>query len=183
MRRAVFLDRDDTLIECRSATADTPHPGDLVDPLLVRLLPGAGPACAELARAGFELVVVSNQGALAAGHASLAQVEAVNDQLRALIPQIKSCYFAPARPGGIVDRFLAHPQWRKPNGEMLRIAARELSLDLSTSWIIGDAGRDVEAGIEAGLPASHCLWIGPGGGGDFADLREAAAHILSARRA
>lgn len=181
MRPAVFLDRDDTLIECRSVTAKTPHPGDLLDPSLVRLLSGVAQACAELVLGGFELVVVSNQGALAAGHATLAQIEAVNDQLRALIPEIRSCYFAPARPGGTVDRFLAHPEWRKPHGEMLRIAARELSLDLSRSWLIGDANRDVEAGIDAGLPARRCLRIGDGG--DFADLRAAAAHILSAREA
>src|SRR5262245_34969983 len=84
MRRAVFLDRDDTLIACRELPAPPPpaRPGDLVDPALVRLLPGVARGLSRLRDAGFLLVVISNQGVVARGGASPDVVERVNDRLR-----------------------------------------------------------------------------------------------------
>src|SRR5689334_5430399 len=86
-RPAVFLDRDDTLIAARSLPAPAPPaaPGDLIDPALVRLLPGALAACRRLKEAGFVLVVVSNQGVVARGGASPSRVAAVNRRLCELL--------------------------------------------------------------------------------------------------
>jgi D-glycero-D-manno-heptose 1,7-bisphosphate phosphatase len=176
LKPAIFLDRDDTLIDTARATAHTPAPGDLIDLGLVRVLPGVVEACARLVGAGFVLVVVTNQGGLAAGTMRLAEVEAVHDRLRSLIPSLGPCYLAPARPGGTVARFNAHPEWRKPSGEMLRIAARELGLNLSRSWMIGDAERDPQAGIAAGLAPERCLRIGEGA--RWPDLASAAKAVL-----
>ncbi len=87
-RPAVFLDRDDTLI----ANAGLPagafaggRAGDLADPAFVRLLPGVRGACVELRRAGFALVVVSNQGVVARGGATLGQVEATSARMAELL--------------------------------------------------------------------------------------------------
>lgn len=195
MNPAVFLDRDDTLVDNRRATAHTPHPGDLIDPSLVRLLPGAGEACAALA-ARFPLVVVTNQGGIAQGLCTHADVEAVNDRLRELLRaygvRLAGVYYSPNRPppAGLVAPYHTPHPWRKPGPGMLLAAARELGLDLSRSWMIGDAARDIEAGVAAGLPRAHCLLIGApescddagtgGGSGRFADLAEAADHVLRA---
>src|SRR5579862_6089257 len=69
MRAAVFLDRDDTLMAANSSPAPPPPcaPGDVIDPGLVLLLPGVLDACRRLKRAGFALVVISNQGVVARG--------------------------------------------------------------------------------------------------------------------
>ncbi len=162
---AVFLDRDDTLLATREATAGSAAPGDLFDPVLVALLPGVGPALRSLAQAGFPLVVVTNQGALAAGRCTLRDVEATNDRMRQLLGAfgvtLAGVYLAPARPSGTVERFNRDPHaWRKPGGGMFLAAAAELNLDLARSWMIGDAQRDLDAAIAAGIDSARCLRVG-----------------------
>ena len=168
MDPAVFLDRDDTLIATREATAGSASPGDLFDPALVSLLPGVGPALRRLADAGFLLVVVTNQGSLAAGRCTLREVEATNDRMRELLGALgitlAGVYLAPARPTGKVARFMHDPHgWRKPGGGMFIAAATELNLDLARSWMIGDAARDLDAAVAAGLAPARCLRVGTPG--------------------
>jgi histidinol-phosphate phosphatase family protein len=179
---AVFLDRDDTVIHCNELPAPPPpgKRGDHVHPQLVSLLPGALEACAALKQAGFRLVVFSNQGAVARGVATLSLVEEIHDRMRDLLlapaiagasPRsagadthatlIDAVYYCPFHPEGLVPRFTREHEWRKPAPGMIRAAADELHLDLSRSWLIGDAPRDVEAGINAGLPPKHCLLVRP----------------------
>lgn len=182
MRPAVFLDRDDTIIANRRVTAATAHPGDLFDPALVELLPGAAEGLGRLSAAGFALVVLSNQGGVAQGIGSLRQVEAVNDRLRELLGasgvRLDAVYYSPARPPpkGVVPRFATPHPWRKPAPGMALAAAGEMGLDLDRSWVIGDAPRDVEAGIAAGIAAERCLLLAPHG--PFRDIDHAAQRIL-----
>jgi D-glycero-D-manno-heptose 1,7-bisphosphate phosphatase len=183
---AIFLDRDDTLIDTRCATASTPTPGDLFDPALVGLLPGVLESCRRLRGAGYRLVVVSNQGALAAGLATLSDVERTNDRVRALLvdhsgdPLIDAVYFAPARPGGPITRFNQSPSWRKPEPGMILAARDELGIDLQGSWLLGDSERDVLAGVAAGIARARCLLVG---GTEFPTLTEATAWVLGGARA
>lgn len=168
MRPAVFLDRDDTLMAANSLPAPPPPaaPGDVIDPSLVRLLPGVLEGCRRLRSAGFVLIVVSNQGVVARGGGTLEAVEAVNARLRDLLRDtsgrslIEATYFCPFHPKGRVPRWTAEHPWRKPGGGMILAAAEELGLDLASSWLIGDADRDVAAGIAAGLRPERCLRIG-----------------------
>lgn len=171
LRPAIFLDRDDTLIDTRSVTARTAFPGDLFDPALVRLLPGVLEACRELKRAGFALVVVSNQGAVAAGHATLSDVHETNERLRELLIDeqggegrklLDAIYFSPSRPGATgphADVFNRDLSWRKPAPGMILAAQADLGLDLSRSWLVGDAMRDVQAGLNAGLARERCILL------------------------
>jgi len=174
MRPAVFLDRDDTLID---------NAGDLADPSLVRLLPGAVEACERLDGAGYALVVVSNQGVVARGGGTLRDAEATNDRVRALLtpqyarrPLVEAFYFCPFHPRGTVARFSSEHPWRKPAPGMILAAADELGLDLPRSWLVGDAERDIRAATAAGIPPPHALLIGPDR--PLADLAAAAEHIL-----
>lgn len=182
MRPAVFLDRDDTIIANRSVTAATAHPGDLFDPALVELLPGAAPGLMRLSAAGFALVVFSNQGGVAQGIGTLRGVEAVNDRLRELLDasgvRLDAVYYSPARPPpkGIVARFAVPHPWRKPAPGMVLAAAEELGLDLARSWVVGDAPRDAEAGIAAGIAGERCLLLAPHG--PLRDIEHAAERIL-----
>lgn len=183
MNRAVFLDRDDTLI----ANRDLPltHPGDLLDPALVRLLPGAARACRDLKDAGFTLVVVTNQGGVARGHGSIDDVHACNDRLLALIQAesgatIDAVYYCPYHPRGTVAPFNIDHPWRKPAPGMFTSAAADLHIDLAASWAIGDAPRDIEAARAAGIPPSATLLVGPGA--PYASVDRAAAHVISSIR-
>jgi D-glycero-D-manno-heptose 1,7-bisphosphate phosphatase len=184
---AVFFDRDDTLIHCNELPPAPPpaKPGDLVHPQLVRLLPGVLDACAALRDAGFRLVVFSNQGVVARGAATLEMVECVHDRMRALLTRagehrslIEATYYCPYYPEGLVARFTGENKWRKPKPGMIRAAAAELELDLSRSWVVGDAVRDVEAGQASGLAASRCLLVRAGT--PIPDVATAARVILTA---
>lgn len=184
MRRAVFLDRDDTLIANR--TLDPPPPGkrgDLCDPTLVRLLPGALDACRDLRAAGYELVIVTNQALVARGGGTIADVEATNARVSELLtidgePLIADVLYCPYHPDADIDEY-RHPDhpWRKPNPGMLLHAAEKHDLDLTRSWMIGDAPRDAQAAINAGVAPERALLIGAGQ--RFPDVAAAAAHIIA----
>lgn len=134
-RRAVFLDRDDTLIVDKSYMSDATR---------IRLVPGAREALLRLQEADRDLVVVSNQSGVARGLVTPAQVTAIETRVREL--------FAPVRFAAFEYCF-HHPDdgcdCRKPKPTLvLRVAAR-LGLDLEGSVMVGDKSSDVAAGNAA----------------------------------
>lgn len=143
-RPAVFLDRDGTLN--RQVIRDgLPYAPATVDEF--ELFPGVPEACAQLAAAGYVLVVATNQPDVGRGTQSQAVVEAMHAKLRQLVPtlaHIEVCY-SPGRPGDQPD-----PR-RKPEPGMLLEASLLLGLDLARSWMIGDRWRDVDCGRRAGV--------------------------------
>ncbi|MCB9841808.1 MAG: HAD family hydrolase [Phycisphaeraceae bacterium] len=173
-RRAVFLDRDDTLIHCRSVTPD----GDLGDPELVRLTDGAAEACAALTKAGYALIVVSNQGGVARGRYTEREVGAVNARVNELLGGvIERFYYCPFHPRGIVPAYTREHPWRKPAPGMPLAAAQAMDLDLARSWMIGDAERDIEAGHGAG-----CRAVRIGGAGVESSAECVAPDLAHAAR-
>jgi D-glycero-D-manno-heptose 1,7-bisphosphate phosphatase len=190
-RACVFLDRDDTLIANATVTRDTATPGDLFDPGLVQVLPGVCEALKLLRGHGLALVVVTNQGGIAQGFGTHADVERVNARMRELLAaegaDVDAVYFSPYRPirdgrhgpNGPNLQYASEHHTRKPGPGMLLQAAEDLHLDLAQSWMIGDAQRDIEAGINAGLDAARCLLVNSPKQSDarFADVLAAARHI------
>ena len=148
MTRAVFLDKDGTLVD------DVPYN---VDPDLVRLTPGAGRALRLLAEAGYRLVVVSNQSGVARGLFEESALEAVEQHLRSLVrdegASIDAFEWCPHLVGGSVGRYAVACDCRKPAPGLLLRAAGRLGIDLRRSWIVGDILDDVEAGHAAGCRA------------------------------
>jgi D,D-heptose 1,7-bisphosphate phosphatase len=144
--RAVFLDRDNTIID---------NDGYLGDPSKVKLMPGAGTALASLRALGYRLIVISNQSGVARGMFKEADVEAVNDEMsRQLRKQagayIDASYYCPFHPEATVPAYRVDHDWRKPKPGMLKQAAADFHLDLAQCWMVGDQGRDVAAGTAAG---------------------------------
>lgn len=142
---AVFLDRDGVVIE------DSHYLGDAAR---VQLVPGAADAVAALNRAGWPVVVVTNQSGVARGMFSFDSVGVVHDHLARLLAthgaRIDAFHFCPHHPDADVPEFRADCDCRKPMPGMLRRAADELHLDLGTSWMIGDRETDLAAGAAAG---------------------------------
>ena len=145
MNRAVFLDKDGTLI------VDVPYN---VDPARIALYPDAGPALQRLRVGGFKLVVISNQAGVARGYfpedALDGVVTTLLDQLRAFGVTLDGFYYCPHHPGGPVAAYAVDCDCRKPQPGLLQRAAREHDIDLSRSWMVGDILNDVEAGSRAG---------------------------------
>ncbi|HSC14509.1 MAG TPA: HAD family hydrolase [Gammaproteobacteria bacterium] len=144
MRRAVFLDRDGTLID------NVPHN---VDPRRVTLARGAGGALRLLKTHGFLLVVVSNQPGVALGHFRLQALAAIERRIQELLApssvEIDAFYYCPHLPQSANVRFAVRCLCRKPQPGLLRRAARDWQIDLAHSWLVGDILDDVEAGNRA----------------------------------
>jgi D-glycero-D-manno-heptose 1,7-bisphosphate phosphatase len=153
-RRAVFLDRDGTIIE------DT---GYVADPAAVRLLPGAAGAIARLNQAGLPVIVVTNQSGIArglfdeAGYA--ATVRRLDELLAAAGARLDGRYHCPHHPN-----FTGPCECRKPGLLLYRRAAADHGLDLARSWWVGDRLHDVlpaerldGRGLLVGQPAADEL--------------------------
>ncbi|MGA2582159.1 MAG: HAD family hydrolase [Tepidisphaeraceae bacterium] len=144
---AVFFDRDNTLI-----VSD----GYLGDPEQVKLMNGAADAVARARLMGFAIVTFSNQSGVARGMFTEDAVSAVNERMeeklqsidpRAIIDRHEFC---PFHPEATVEKYRQDSELRKPKPGMLLNAAKTMDLDLASSWVIGDSGRDIEAGHAAG---------------------------------
>jgi D-glycero-D-manno-heptose 1,7-bisphosphate phosphatase len=143
--KAVFLDRDGTINE---------EVGFIDDPEKLRLIPGAGEALKMLKEAGFSLVVVTNQSGIARGYLSEKELAEVHKRLARLLSTygvaLDGIYYCPHHPEG-APPYRANCSCRKPEPGMVMKAAEELSLDLSSSFIVGDKPEDIELGKNSGL--------------------------------
>jgi D-glycero-D-manno-heptose 1,7-bisphosphate phosphatase len=136
-RRAVFFDRDDTLM------VNVPYLGD---PKQVEAFAEAAAAMAELQEAGFVVIVVSNQSGVGRGMITREQVATVNVELARQVGEkhIHAFYNSYATPDDPA------PSDRKPSPQLLFTAAKEHDLDLAKSFFVGDRLSDIECGIAAG---------------------------------
>jgi D-glycero-D-manno-heptose 1,7-bisphosphate phosphatase len=136
---AVFLDRDGVIVENR--------PDHVKSWSEVRFLDGAFKSLAILAASPLAVVVVSNQAAVGRGLITLQQAWDVQNEIVCAIQgnggRIDASYLCPHRPEDGCE-------CRKPAPGMLRRAAEELDLDLSRSWLVGDAVSDLEAAHAVG---------------------------------
>jgi histidinol-phosphate phosphatase family protein len=131
--RAVFLDKDGTLVE------NVPYN---VDPARIRLTAGAAEAVVALAQHGYRVIVVSNQPGIGMGLFAADAIDGVERRLRELVP-LDAFYYCPHRPD-------EGCRCRKPQAGLLERAAREQNVDLAASWMVGDILDDIEAGRRAG---------------------------------
>jgi len=140
MRPAVFLDRDGVLTETVVDQAGVPRPPATAQSL--SLTEGAAEACVELRRAGYLLVVVTNQPDVARGVTTRDSVEEINARLRRRLPvdDVLTCFHDGTDTCAC----------RKPAPGLLLEAAERWDIDVSRSVMVGDRWRDVEAGRRAG---------------------------------
>lgn len=146
--RAVFVDKDGTLVE------NLPYN---VDPARVVFSAGAPQGAALLTRNGWRLVVVSNQSGVARGYFEESALEGTRSHLDRLLEasgaHLDGFYCCPHHPDGSVEEYAVACACRKPAPGLLVRAARELGLDLASSWMVGDILDDIEAGHAAGVRA------------------------------
>ena len=148
MRPAVFLDRDGTIVEERGYL-------DRLD--LLELYPFTTDAIRLLNRAGYAIVVVTNQGGIGRGIIDEAFLrhahETIDARLAAGNARIDRYYFCPHHPDAVSPELRRACACRKPAPGMIEQACRELSLDPGRSVTIGDRRLDVLSGKSAGTRA------------------------------
>jgi D-glycero-D-manno-heptose 1,7-bisphosphate phosphatase len=148
MKRAVFLDRDGTLIESVHY---------LACPDEVQLLPRTAAALRAWQRLGYLRVLVTNQAAVSKGLLSEQQLGRVHARLIALLAaqgaSLDAIYYATEEQRGH-DRLQVEHVNRKPGPGLLLRAAKEHDIDLRRSWMVGDALSDTMAGRNAGCCGS-----------------------------
>ena len=152
MKRAVFLDRDGTLIEDKDY---------LHRPEEVVIYPGVGPALRRLEDAGFLLFIVTNQSGVGRGKFPIEDVHRVHEHLSRELAKdgvrFEKIYIAPEAPD-------APSRGRKPSPQFLFEARDEFGLDLAQSYMVGDKLIDLECGWNAGVKQSILVRTGYGAG-------------------
>ncbi len=168
---AVFLDRDGTL--------NRDH-GWLNLPEKLELLPGAAEAVHAINRSGRLAVLITNQPVVARGECSEAGLRQIHNRLEWLLGKshayLDAIYYCPHHPdsgypGERVDLKIACA-CRKPATGLLELASRDLNIDVSRSWMIGDSTTDIQAAKSFGIPS--VLVSGA------VTIRDAVDQILSA---
>jgi D-glycero-D-manno-heptose 1,7-bisphosphate phosphatase len=153
-RRAVFLDRDGTVMVER---------GYFVRAEDLTVFPWSGDAIRCLNRAGFAVVVITNQSAVARGLIDEPFVHDTHARLDARLSpaRIDAYYYCPHLPDAREARYRLACRCRKPGPLMIEQACRELDLDPAQSWTVGDRWLDVACGRAAG---THTILVRTGHG-------------------
>lgn len=143
--KAVFLDKDGTLIE------DVPYN---VDPERIQLTDGAVEGLQLIHAAGYQVLVITNQSGVAHGYFTESALVAVEKRVRQLLAEVSvpclGFYYCPHHPNGVINKYAIACSCRKPEPGLLLRAAADHNIDLAASWFIGDILNDVEAGRRAG---------------------------------
>jgi D-glycero-D-manno-heptose 1,7-bisphosphate phosphatase len=149
-QRAIFLDRDGTLIEERHF---------LHRPEDIAFFPGAVRALRQLRAAGFKLFIVSNQSGVGRGRFTMEDVAKVHDRLTADLASqgvsFEKIYVAPEAPD-------QPSRARKPSPQFLFDAREEFGLRLEACYFVGDRLSDLECGWNAGVERSLLVRTGYG---------------------
>jgi len=151
LNRALFLDRDGVVNH---------EIGYLYRPADVRWVEGIVPLCQTAQSLGYKLVVVTNQSGIARGLYTQQDFDILMQFMRSELSRqnitLDAIYHCPYHPEGIGEYRREHED-RKPGPGMLLRAARDLSLDLSQSILIGDRCSDIAAANAAGLQQAFLL--------------------------
>ena len=140
MRPAVFLDRDGTINE---------QMGYINHISRFHLLPGVGEAIRSLNDREIPVVVITNQSGLARGYFPESLLDEVHDLMQRLLndqgARIDGLYVCPHHPEAKEEKFRIACDCRKPGTGLLTRAARDLQIDLTRSYVVGDRWSDLKA--------------------------------------
>lgn len=143
--KAVFIDRDGTINE------EVGHLGD-VDRF--RLYSESARAIRMLNEAGYKVVVITNQAGIAKGYFTEEDVEEIHAHMKAELAKadahVDAIYYCVHHPEFGDGEYRQACSCRKPEPGMILQAAKDLDIDLSQSYMIGDTAKDMIAGKRAG---------------------------------
>jgi histidinol-phosphate phosphatase family protein len=145
MKRAIFLDRDGTL------NGDVGYLHRLDD---LELFPWTADALRLLKRASYTLVIVTNQSGVAHGLIEPAFIRICHDEMRRRLQRggadLDALYYCTHHPRGAIKELSVECRCRKPSPGMVEDAVRDLGIDPTQSWVVGDKWLDVQLGQAVG---------------------------------
>ena len=148
MPKAVFIDRDGVINQ-------KPREGEYITSWDdFHILPGVAEAIALLKKAGYAVIVVTNQRCVAKGLIAIAELEEIHARMRESLARLGATldgiYYCP-------HDYQSQCKCRKPAPGMLLEAAQTLGLDLGSSWMVGDSDIDIQAGRSAGCKTARVV--------------------------
>ncbi|WP_199089689.1 HAD-IIIA family hydrolase [Bosea sp. ASV33] len=188
-QKAVFLDRDGTL---------NVMAGHIARPEALALADGAAEAVRAFNRAEYRCVLITNQPVIARGECTLEELSRIHAKLETKLGEsggfLDAIYYCPHHPdsgfAGEVPDLKMICNCRKPAPGLLLQAAKDLSVDLAASWVVGDSAADVGAARRAGVRSILLRTSGARGIGmteqpdyEVQDIGEARALILGGAQA
>lgn len=149
MNKAIFLDRDGTIIE---------EVNYLKRPEEIKIIPNAVKALQLFKTLGFLNIIITNQSGVARGFISESELNSIHS---GLIQQLKEkdedqeliddIFFSPFHPEGIIEKYKIVSEDRKPSIGLIRKAQSKHNIDLKESYFIGDSLTDMQCAGNAGL--------------------------------
>lgn len=169
MKRAIFLDRDGTI------NVDVGYLHRLED---LELFPWAADSLRLLKRAGYVLVVVTNQSGVARGMIDPGFIQVCHDEMRRRLQpagaDLDALYYCTHHPLGSVKEFAVDCRCRKPMPGMIEDATRDLGIDPRQSWVVGDKWLDVNLGRAVG---ARSILVRTGWGAEQEQKRPAGQEV------
>ena len=158
MNKIFFLDRDGVIIE------DEDY---LADPSKVRLCPGCAEAFRKIRKAGYRMIVLSNQSGIARGYFTFDDVKAVERRIEEILseqnaPCPDAWYYCPHHPKGVVEEYRKECDCRKPKPGLFLQAGKDFDADFDGSFMIGDKISDLQAAFAAGCSGGALVMTGHG---------------------
>ena len=156
MNKALFLDRDGTILkEIEGASPETL--GYLTSVKQVELIEGAAEAIAISHSIGYKNIIITNQSAIARGILTEEELNNINNKMTDLLLEqnpsavIDDIFYSPYFKNGLVEKYAIDSPMRKPDIGMVLEAQTKHNIDISRSYMIGDAYTDIKCGVNAGL--------------------------------
>lgn len=169
LKRAVFLDRDGTL------NTDVGYLHRLED---LELYPWTTDAVRLLKRAGYTLVIVTNQSGIAQGLIDPGFITICHEEMRRRLQRggadLDALYYCPHHPRGIVAGLNVDCRCRKPSPGMIEDAVRDHGIDPKQSWVVGDKWLDVQLGQGVG---ARSILVRTGWGAEHEQKRPPGQHV------
>ena len=171
--KAVFLDRDGTI---------TKEPGALKRVLRVHAYSYSARAIKILKRAGYKVIIVTNQGKVGHGHVTEKEVKATNKALLSVLAKqlakVDAVYYCPHHPEAPIKKYRKKCACRKPSIGMLKKAQKRFKIDFSKSFVVGDDSRDIKMGKNSGCKTILVLSGHAGKDGHFQEKPDFTAKNL-----
>ena len=156
MNRALFLDRDGTIL--KEIQGDNPETlGYLTSVKQVELINGSANEIANSHSLGFKNIIITNQSAIARGMLTEEELNKINNKMTDLLTEqnpsavIDDIFYSPFYKNGVIEKYSVESPLRKPGIGMVLEAEKKHDIDISRSYMIGDSYTDMQCGVNAGL--------------------------------